>query len=99
MNQNTRITFFQDNFSDLAQIKTMANKKVKDFVFTHETSPELVPDGKSIAIKGNKHGQIEDVNPREVNGVDLYSKYYHRDQRIYVDKYVTEVAKLWREEV
>ena len=71
---------------------------VKDYVFTSETSPEIVPTGKRIFVKGNKHGQIEDVNPREVAGVNLFTKYYHRDQRIYVDQYVAEVARLWRKE-
>jgi hypothetical protein len=70
----------------------------KDYVFTHETSPEIVPAGKRIFIKGNKHGQIEDVNPREVAGINLFTKYYHRDQRIYVDQYVAEVSRLWRKE-
>lgn len=72
--------------------------KTEDYVFSHETSPEIVPVGKRIFVKGNKHGQIEDVNPREVAGVNLFTKYYHRDQRIYVDQYVTEVARLWRKE-
>lgn len=72
--------------------------KTKDYVFSHETTPELIPESKIITIKGNKHGQIEDVNPREVNGIDLFSKYYHRDQRVYVDVYVTEVSRLWRKE-
>ena len=73
-------------------------KKTRDYVFTSTTSPELVPEGKIITVKGNKHGQIEDVNPREVAGVNLFTKYYHRDQRIYVDQYVAEVACLWRKE-
>jgi hypothetical protein len=74
------------------------NKKTKDYVFTPETSPEIVPAGKRIFVKGNKHGQIEDMNPREINGVNLFTKYYHRDQRVYVDQYVAEVARLWRKE-
>lgn len=72
--------------------------KTKDYSFSHETSPEIVPVGKHIFVKGNKHGQIEDVNPREVAGVNLLTKYYHRDQRVYVDVYVAEVARLWRKE-
>ena len=73
--------------------------KTKDYVFSHETSPEIVPAGKCIFVKGNKHGQIEDVNPREVANINLFTKYYHRDQRAYVDQYVTEVVRLWRKEV
>ena len=78
--------------------KKKSLKKTRDYVFTSTTSPELIPEGKVITVKGNKHGQIEDVNPREVDGVNLFTKYYHRDQRIYVDQYVTEVAHLWRKE-
>ena len=74
-------------------------KKTKDYVFTHESSPEIVPQGKIIKVKGNKHGQIEDVNPREVAGVNLFTKYYHRPAVIAVDQYVAEVARLWRKEV
>lgn len=70
----------------------------KDYSFSHETNPEIVPVEKHIFVKGNKHGQIEDVNPREVAGVNLFTKYYHRDQRIYVDQYVAEVVRLWRKE-
>lgn len=65
----------------------------KDYVFT-----SIVPTGKRIFVKGNKHGQIEDVDPREVAGVNLFTKYYHRDQRVYVEQYVAEVAQLWRKE-
>jgi len=72
--------------------------KTKDYVFTSETSPEIIPQGKRIFVKGNKHGQIEDVNPREVAGVNLFTKYYHRDQRVYTDVYVFEVVRLWRKE-
>lgn len=79
-------------------MKIHNNKKTKDYVFTSETSPEIVPEGKRIFVKGNKYGQIEDVNPREIAGVNLFTKYYHRDQRIYVDQYVTEVSCLWRKE-
>lgn len=68
--------------------------KTKDYVFTSENSPEIVPVGKCIFVKGNKHGQIENVSPREVAGVNLFTKYYHRDQRVYVDQYVAEVAHL-----
>lgn len=67
----------------------------KDYVFI---PPETMPTGKRIFVKGNKHGQIEDVNPREVAGVNLFTKYYHRDQRVYVDQYVAEVVQLWRKE-
>lgn len=79
-------------------MKVHTNRKTKDYVFTSETSPEIIPQGKRIFIKGNKHHQIEDVNPREVGGINLFTKYYHRDARIYVDQYVAEVVKLWRKE-
>ena len=72
--------------------------KTKDCVLTPETSPEIIPQGKRIFVKGNKHGQIEDVNPREVAGVNLFTKYYHRDRRVYTDVYIFEVVRLWRKE-
>lgn len=78
-------------------IKFGKTQRVGDHVFNHETSSE-VPQGLIIQTKGNKHGQIEDVSPRFVDGVDLFSKYYHRDARIYVDMYFNEVIKLHRRE-
>ena len=69
-------------------------KKTGDHVFT----PEKCGVPCLIMTKGNKQGQIEDVHPRSVNGVDLFSKYYHRDARIYVDKFVAEVCELYRKE-
>jgi hypothetical protein len=69
-------------------------KKPGDHVF----DPQKCGVPYLIMTKGNKHGQIEDIYPRSVNGVDLFSKYYHRDARIYVDKFVTEVCELYRKE-
>lgn len=70
------------------------HKKTGDHIF----NPENCGVPCLIMTKGNKHGQIEDVYPRSMNGVDLFSKYYHRDARIYVDKFVAEVSKLYRKE-
>lgn len=70
------------------------HKKIGDCIF----NPQKCDVPCLIITKGNKHGQIEDVSPRNVNGVDLFSKYYHRDARIYVDKFVAEVNKLYRKE-
>ena len=70
------------------------HKKTGDHIF----DPQKCGVPCVIVTKGNKHGQIEDVYPRFVNGVDLLSKYYHRDARIYVDKFVTEVCELYRKE-
>lgn len=70
-------------------------KRLGDAIFTSNTSSS-VPAGMIIQVKGNRRGQIEDVNPRSMDGVDLFSKYYHRDARIYVDKYFTEVVSLIR---
>jgi hypothetical protein len=67
------------------------HKKIGDNIF----DPQKCDVPYVIITKGNKHGQIEDVYPRFVNGVDLFSKYYHRDARIHVDKFVTEVCELY----
>ena len=70
------------------------HKKVGDHMF----DPKKCDVPCLIITKGNKHGQIEDVYPRNVNGVDLFSKYYHRNATIYVNKFVAEVSKLYRKE-
>lgn len=53
-----------------------------------------LPTGQIVQVKATRHLQIHDVNPREINGVDLLSKYYHRDVRRYVEKYFDEVCDL-----
>ena len=70
------------------------HKRIGDYIF----DPQKCDVPCLIMTKGNKHRQIEDVYPRSVNGVDLFSKYYHRDARIYVDKFVAEVSNLYRKE-
>lgn len=67
-------------------------KRKGDFILTHVQLKEI-PENLVIQIKGNRHGQIEDVNPREVNGVDLYSKYYHRDAK-FISEYLADVLAL-----
>ena len=70
------------------------HKKIGDNIF----DPQKCDVPCIIITKGNKHGQIENVHPRVVNGVDLFSKYYHRDARTYVNKFVAEVCELYRKE-
>lgn len=67
--------------------------KDKGYKFIGVVSSEL-PKNEVVMVKSNKNNQIEDISPREVGKIDLYSKYYHRDARIYVDKYFTEVCHL-----
>lgn len=74
-------------------IKYGKTERVGDHTFTHETHKE-VPEGWIIQTKGNRHGQIEDMSPRQVDGVDLYSKYYHRDAKTFVPKYLADVLAL-----
>lgn len=50
-------------------------------------------------VKANKHGQIEEVFPKEIGKVNLLSKYYHRPQAIYVDRYISEALNLMTKEV
>lgn len=70
------------------------HKRIGDYIF----DPQKCDVPCLIMTKGNKHCQIEDVYPRSVGGIDLFSKYYHRDARTHVNEFVAEVSELYRKE-